>query len=176
MQDHDWYVQGVRNASHEVEGGYAGTGTKSRPSCNSGFPHPALDYNCHVLFQHQFGCLWDQAPRFSQVVTSYLETAKESLEDRKALEEQRGGPSGGAVAAAAAAQGVDLFEAQKALKMQPQVLAELADLRSRLEQTERQAAEVNCQVLHSANHSHFPCCTSSAIGAAPRCVGGSNDW
>ncbi|EIE24399.1 hypothetical protein COCSUDRAFT_61824 [Coccomyxa subellipsoidea C-169] len=74
-----------------------------------------------------------------QVVTSYLEGAKHSMEDRRGLEEDVRWKEG---ANKAAGQEVDLFEAQKALKLQPQVLEEVAQLRSRLQETEQHASEL----------------------------------
>lgn len=74
-----------------------------------------------------------------QVVTTYLEGAKQSMEERRGLEEDVRWKAG---AEEGVDKGMDLFEAQKALKMQPQVLDELAQLRSRLQETEQRAAEV----------------------------------
>lgn len=66
------------------------------------------------------------------------------MEDRRGLEEDVRWKEG---ANKAAGQEVDLFEAQKALKLQPQVLEEVALLRSRLQETEQHATEVQCWSL-----------------------------
>ncbi len=66
------------------------------------------------------------------------------MEDRRGLEEDVRWKEG---VNKAAGQEVDLFEAQKALKLQPQVLEEVAQLRSRLQETEQHAIEVRCWSL-----------------------------
>lgn len=100
-------------------------------------------------------CLHSNLGLLFQVVTTYLEGAKQSMEERRGLEEDVRWKAGAKEGVGEGMdQGVDLFEAQKALKMQPQVLDELAQLRSRLQETEQRAAEV-CSHSVSLVSSHM---------------------
>ncbi len=77
--------------------------------------------------------------RRRQVVNTYLETVNDGL---KGQMEAVGGQQEEVREQAGALQGVDLFEAQQALKEQPQVRDEMAQLRNELQTLKQQAAEV----------------------------------
>ena len=77
--------------------------------------------------------------RFLQVVNSYLETVNDELKGQKEAvdgEQERFREQAGVL------QGLDLFEAQQALKEQPKVREELAQLRNQLQTLKQQATEV----------------------------------
>lgn len=75
-----------------------------------------------------------------QVVNSYLDTVSEDL---KGQMEAVSGQQERLLEQAGTLRGMDLFEAQQALKVQPQLREEMAQLRNRLRIMEQQAVEVS---------------------------------